>query len=130
MSKRQKKTAEERQVEIESARIFGKHVSREKGYLLLAVTLVACALPMVLGVRMWDQIPEIVPSGLIGANGEDDSLPRWVVVFGLSGLMCLLNLITHVQLMINQKRMTIPSPQVRLVGRWGFPVISVIFAPA
>lgn len=127
MSKRQKKTAEEWQVEIESARIFGKHVSREKGYLLLAVTLVACALPMVLGVRMWDQIPEIVPSGLIGANGEDDSLPRWVVVFGLPGLMCLLDLITHVQLMINQKRMTMPSPQVRLLGRWGFPIISVIF---
>lgn len=127
MSKRQKKTAQERQVEVESARIFGKHVSREKAYLLLAVTMIACALPMVMGVRMWDQIPEIVPSGLIGANGEDDSLPRWVVVFGLSGLMCLLNLITHVQLMINQKRMTMPSPQVRLLGRWGFPVISVIF---
>lgn len=63
MSKRQKKTAQERQVEVESARIFGKHVSREKAYLLLVVTLVACALPMVMGVRMWDQIPEIVPSG-------------------------------------------------------------------
>lgn len=127
MSKRQKKTAQERQVEIETARIFGRHVSKEKGYLLLAVTLVACALPMVLGVRMWDQIPEIVPSGLIGPNGKDDSLPRWVVVFGLPGLMCLLDLITHVQLMINQKRMTMPSPQVRLLGRWGFPIISVIF---
>lgn len=127
MSKRQKKTAPELQLEAEKARLFGKHVSREKAWLLLAVTMIACALPMIMGVRMWDQIPEIVPSGLIGVDGQDDSLPRWVVVFGLSGLMCLLNLITHIQLMVRQKRMVMPSPQVRLMGRWGFPVISVIF---
>lgn len=124
---RRKKTAEERQIEIESAKFFGKHVSKEKGYLLLAFTLLACAAPMLLGVRLWDQIPEIVPSGLIGSDGTDDSLPRAVVVFGLPGLMCVLDLIAHVQLLVNQKRMTLPSPAVRLLGRWGFPIISVLF---
>jgi len=126
-SQHRKKTAVEREIEIESAKVFGKHVSREKGYVLLAATLLACALPMLLGVRLWDQIPEIVPSGLIGADGRDDSLPRAAVVFGLPGLMCLLDLIAHVQLLVNQKRMTLPSTPVRLVGRWGFPVISVLF---
>ena len=75
MSKRQKKTAEERQVEIESARIFGKHVSREKGYLLLAVTLVACALPMVLGVRMWDQILRSCPADSSAPMGRTIPCP-------------------------------------------------------
>ena len=127
MSNRQKKTEEERMIEAEGAKIFGKHVSKEKGRGLLVASLLACALPMVLGARMWDKIPEIVPSGLIGMDGKDDSIPRWMVAFGLPGLMCLLDLIAHMQLLINQKNMTLPKPAVRLVGRWGFPIISVIF---
>lgn len=114
-----------RQAEIESARLFGKHVSREKGTALLAVTLMTCALPMLLGIRLWNNIPEIVPTGLITADGADDSLPRTAVVFVLPGLMCLLNLITHVQLMLHQRRMTLPKAHIRLMGRWGFPSLSL-----
>lgn len=124
---KKKKTAQERQIEMESARLLGKHVSRQKGYVLLAVTLAACALPILLGLRLWDAIPETVPSGLIGTDGTDDSMPRAVVVFGLPGLMCLLDAIAHGQLLVHQRRMTMPPRPVRLMGRWGFPVISVVF---
>lgn len=123
---RKKKTGMDREMEMESARIFGKHVSREKGRVLLAVTLIACALPMLLGARMWDAIPEIVPSGLIGADGKDDSIPRWMVAYGLPAFMCLMDLIAHGQLLLHQKRMTLPPTPVRLMGRWGFPVLSVV----
>lgn len=116
-----------RQAEMEGARLFGRHVSRTKGRLLLAVTLVCCALPVILGLRLWDEIPEIVETGLIGADGKDDSLPRAAVVFALPGLMCVLDLLAHYQLLVNQRRMTVPKPYVRLVGRWGFPIISVLF---
>ncbi len=127
MSNQKKKSREERMIEAEGARIFGKHVSKEKGIALLAASLLACALPMALGARMWAQIPEIVESGLIGPDGKDDSIPRWMVAFGLPGLMCLLNFLAHMQLWLNQKHMTVPKPAVRLVGRWGFPILSVIF---
>nr|WP_326126035.1 hypothetical protein [uncultured Oscillibacter sp.] len=116
-----------RQAEMEGARLFGRHVSRTKGRLLLAVTLVCCALPVILGLRLWGEIPEIVETGLIGADGKDDSLPRAAVVFALPGLMCVLDLLAHYQLLVNQRRMTVPKPYVRLVGRWGFPIISVLF---
>lgn len=121
------KTAAEREAEAAGAKLFGKQVSKEKARALLIVTLIACALPMILGARLWNDIPEIVSSGLIGSNGKDDSIPRWVVAFGLPGFMCLMDLIAHGQLMANQKRMTIPKPTVRLMGRWGFSVISVLF---
>lgn len=127
MSNRKKSTSRSRTMEIEGAKLFGKHVSREKGRLLLVATMIACALPVILGVRLWNNIPEIVPSGLIGSNGEDDSIPRWMVAFGLPGLMCLLNLIAHFMLMVNQKRMMVPKAANLLVGRWGFPIISVLF---
>ena len=130
MSAQKKKKALDpasRQAEMEGARLFGKHVSRTKGRLLLAVTLVCCALPVGLGLRLWEEIPEIVETGLIGMDGRDDSLPRAAVVFALPGLMCVLDLLAHYQLMANQKRMTVPKAHVRLVGRWGFPIISVLF---
>lgn len=124
---KKKKTAEELAAEREGARLFGKHVSKQKAGVLLVATLIACALPMVLGIRLWNEIPEIVSSGLIGMDGKDDSLPRAAVVFALPGLMCLLNLICHGQLYGYQKRMEVPPAKFRLVGRWGFPVISVLF---
>jgi uncharacterized membrane protein len=126
-SKKNQKTAAEREAEIAGAKLFGKQVSKEKARALLIVTLIACALPMILGARLWNDIPETVPSGLIGSNGKDDSIPRWVVAYGLPGFMCLMDLIAHGQLMMNQKHMTIPKPAVRLMGRWGFCVISVLF---
>ena len=124
---RKKKTGIDRELEIQSAVMFGKHVSKEKGKVLMAATLLACASPMLLGARMWSLIPEIVESGLIGVDGKDDSIPRWMVAFGLPALMCTLNLIAHGQLLFNQKRMTLPSTHVRLMGRWGFPILSVFF---
>lgn len=127
MKKKDPDSPAQRQAQADAARMFGKHVSRTKGRLLLIVTLVTCALPVILGLRLWGEMPEIVPTGLIGADGEDDSLPRAVVVFGLPALMCLLDFLAHMQLYLNQKRMTVPKAHVRLVGRWGFPVISVLF---
>ena len=126
-SKTKKRQVMDRQAEMEAARLFGKHVTRDKAILLAVVTTVACALPAVLGLRLWEQMPPIVPTGLILSDGRDDSLPRYMVVFGLPGLMCVLNGICHAQLWINQKRVTVPKTPVRLVGRWGFPVLSVLF---
>ena len=126
-SKNKKNQIMDRRAEQQAARFFGKHVSRQKAYLLAVVTTAACAAPMALGLRLWRAIPEMVETGLILATGEDDSLPRYIVVFGLPGLMCVLNLICHGQLLYNQNRLTVPKTPVRLLGRWGFPVLSVIF---
>ena len=71
MSNRKKREALPRDLEIRGAEIFGKHLSPEKQRALLIVTLTACALPMILGVRMWDRIPEIVETGLIGPGGQN-----------------------------------------------------------
>ena len=127
MSNRKKREALPRDLEIRGAEIFGKHLSPEKQRALLIVTLTACALPMILGVRMWDRIPEIVETGLIGPGGQDDSLPRWAVALLLPGLMCLLEAVAQFMLLQYQKRMKIPPAFNRLMGRWGFPTISLLF---
>ena len=49
--KKKQKTAAQRELDAEGARMFGKHVSKEKGRILLGMTLLACAAPMILGKR-------------------------------------------------------------------------------
>ena len=105
-------------------RRLGKHVSSPKALALLCVTTLACLCPMLLALRFWSAVPVLIETGLIGVNGQDDSLPRWALFFLIPGLFCLLNLICHGQLWLNQQRMTLPKPPVRIFGRWFFPIIS------
>ncbi len=118
------------EMEAQAARLFGKHVSKKKAWVLLVVTLIVCALPIIRGVRLWDSIAEIVTTGIIRIDGQDDSMPRPLLVFGIPGLLCALNLIVHIKLLLNQKQMTLPKLFPRLFGRWGFPVLSTVFANA
>ena len=115
-----------REQEREASRYFGKHVTPAKAAVSLCFALLTAASPMLIGLRLWEQIPEIVETGLTAINGEDDSIPRAVLVFGLPGLMCVLTLICHGQLWLHQKAERLPPTPIRITGRWSIPVISVL----
>ena len=117
-----------RSQEQELSRTFGKHVSTPKAAVTLLLSLAVCASPMLLGIRLWNKIPPIVETGLIGPGGQDDSLPRAVLVFGIPGLFCVLNLICHGQLWIHQKAKKIPPTPIRILGRWWIPILSVFLS--
>lgn len=115
------------ELEKQKALLFGKHVSKEKAIVLLIVTSIACALPLLTGLRLWDSIPEMISSGRTLPNGKEDAIPRWALVYVMPGFFLLLNLITHIQLAYHQKKMIVPPSHIRLMGRWGFSVLSVLF---
>ncbi len=123
MGKRQ--TSEQRELEKKSAAILGRHVSAAKGTLLLAFTTLACLTPAALGLRLWQDIPLYVETGFVDASGQNDPLPRWGLVFLLPGLFLLLNLINHFQLRRYQKLEKVPPRHMRLMGRWGFPLVEL-----
>ena len=125
-----KKPTLEQQISEDGIRFLGKHVSREKALALMAVTTLACAIPMILGVTRWEQIPQLVTTGLVGVDGKDDSLPRWAVVFAVPGLMCLLNVIVHGQFLLHQAQMKVPPKQIRVIGRWGIPIVGTFLSTA
>ena len=122
-----KMSLEQRELEKQSAAVLGHHVSGEKGALLLFFTVLACLAPVALGLRLWNDIPLIVETGLVGVNGEDDPMPRWALVFLLPGLFCTLDIINHVQLHRFQKTERVPPRYTRLMGRWGFPIVGLAF---
>ncbi len=125
MSKLQQQSKEQRELERLSAAVLGHHVSKDKGVWLLVFTALACLAPSALGVRLWSSIPPIVETGLVALDGRDDSIPRWALVFLLPGLFFLLNVINHVQLRRFQERETVPPRHMRLMGRWGFPLVGL-----
>lgn len=117
-----------RSQEREASRRLGRHVSREKAFAAFASTTLCCVLPMLLGLRLWDRIPEIVETGLVGPSGQDDSMPRAVLVFGVPGLGLILNTIAHGQLWLHQRAEKLPPTAVRLVGRWSIAPISLLLS--
>lgn len=117
-----------RKQEKEAGKLFGKYVTKEKALVLGVITTLVCLMPIMAGLRLWHIIPETVETGLIGTNGRDDSMPREILVFGIPGLMAVLNIICHAQLYLNQKAERLAPQASRIVGRWGFPVLSALFA--
>lgn len=117
-----------RRQEQEASRRFGHHVSPEKALAAAIATTICCALPMLLGLRLWDRIPPIVETGLVGPGGQDDSMPRAVLVFGVPGLGVILNAIVHGQLWLHQRAEKVPPTPVRLLGRWSIPPVSVLLS--
>ena len=126
---RKKKYGMTREQERAASRLLGRHVSTAKALTLLIAALLCCASPMLLGLRLWEEIPPVVQTGLLGAEGLDDSMPRAVLVFGVPGLFCLLCTICHAQFWLHQRAETLPPTPVRLLGRWGLPVLSVLLCP-
>ena len=118
-----------REQEREASRFFGQHVSFPKALSALLAALLCCLSPTLLGLRLWEAIPPIVPTGLISTEGLDDSMPRAVLVFGVPGLFAVLTLICHGQLWLHQKAQKLPPLSVRLLGRWTLPVLAVLLCP-
>ena len=116
--------------EREASRLFGRHVSTPKALCVGLASLLCCLLPMLLGLRLWEKIPAIVQTGLIGPGGADDSMPRAVLVFGVPGLFAVLDLISNAQLWIHQKLEKLPPTPVRMTGRWGIAVLGTLLCPS
>ena len=111
----------------EPAKPAARPFSGKNGRLLLGAALLVCILPTLLGIRLWPDLPDVVPSGFTGPDGKDDSFPKAVIVFGFPVLMCILDLIAYCQLLFLNKKAAAPSAALRLAGRWGFPAMSAVF---
>ena len=131
MEEKKKKTVYglSREQEKEASRLFGRHVSTPKALCVGLASLLCCLLPMLLGLRLWEKIPALVQTGLIGPGGADDSVPRAVLVFGVPGLFALLDLISNAQLWLHQKLEKLPPTPVRMTGRWGIAVLGTLLSP-
>lgn len=91
----------------------------------LIVTTLLCLLPMLVGIAVYDRLPERMATHW-GLHGEVNGWSsRAFAVFGLPLIVAALNVVTYFGLNADPKRANM-SPALRLIAQWTCPVVSVL----
>ena len=91
----------------------------------LIVTTLACLLPAVAGLILYDKLPERFPVHF-NASGEPDGYAgRLFGVLGMPLILAAVNLLVHFALRTDPKKQNM-SPALKLVSYWLAPVISIV----
>ena len=97
----------------------------KKNLKLLIVTSIIILLPMLVGVFLWDQLPEQLPIHW-NANGEVDGWSsKAFAVFGLSGIMLAVHWLCTLGTAADPKKANHSEKVLHLV-LWIIPVLSVV----
>jgi uncharacterized membrane protein len=94
----------------------------------LLLSTVLCLLPIVLGLIVYDKLPEQVAVHFDSTGAPNNYLPKGIAVFGLPVIFAVLNIITHFRLNHDPKNDSI-SIRLKQATKWALPVISVIVMP-
>ena len=91
----------------------------------LILTTLLCLLPMLVGIAVYDRLPERMATHW-GLHGEVNGWSsRAFAVFGLPLIVAALNIVTYFGLNADPKRANM-SPALRLIAQWICPVVSVL----
>lgn len=94
----------------------------------LVITTLICLLPVVYGLAVYNQLPEMVPTHW-GSDGEVNGYSsRAFAVFGLPVFLAVVNVICQAGLMTDPKKENQPE-KLKAVVAWLIPVISLIVVP-
>ncbi|MEG1390948.1 MAG: SdpI family protein [Angelakisella sp.] len=91
---------------------------------LIATTLV-CLLPMLLGILLYNKLPDSIPIHFNAAGEVDRYTSKIVGVLGMPLLLTLLNVFLHFVLNNDPKKANM-SRTMLIISKWCIPVISII----
>lgn len=92
---------------------------------ILTVTCLVCLLPVLLGLAVWDSLPEVMAIHFDINNNPDNFASRGFVVFGMPLLMVLLQIICCI---INDANAYKHGDRVKFerVTKWIIPVMTIV----
>lgn len=92
---------------------------------ILTVTCLVCLLPVLLGLAVWDSLPEVMAIHFDINNNPDNFAPKGFVVFGMPLLMVLLQIICCI---INDANAYKHGDRVKFerVTKWIIPVMTIV----
>lgn len=74
----------------------------------IVLSTLICLLPIIYGLIVWNDLPELVPTHW-GADGQIDGYsPKALAVFGLPVFLAFINIIVNVAIMADPKKSIIP----------------------
>ena len=92
----------------------------------LVITSVICLLPIVLGVLLYDRLPDMIAIHFDFAGNPDNWGSKTLVVFGMPALLCLLNIIVNVS---TRKYGGENQSMLIKLSRWLVALIAVVVVP-
>lgn len=91
----------------------------------LLITCLVCLSPIVLGIALWDALPDTMAIHFNFYNQPDNFAPKAFVVFGLPFLMVLLQIISCLIYDINAKKYG-ERKKFERVTKWIVPLLTVV----
>lgn len=94
----------------------------------LLITSFVCLLPVVLGVALWNQLPDSIPIHFNFYGEPDNFASKPFAVFGLAALMVAMQVFCSLVYDFTEEKQTAPKKLVRVV-KWIIPVMALILQP-
>lgn len=94
----------------------------------LVITTILCLLPIILGIAVYDRLPDQVAIHFDSQGNPDNYLGKALAVFGLPVVMALINLYINFR-MNNDARVENASSFLRSLSRWIVPLIAIVMIP-
>ena len=95
----------------------------------LIITCLVCLLPVLLGVFLWQQLPDSLAIHFNMYNQPDNFAHKSFVVFGLPALMAVLQIVCCVASDINAVKYA-TGKKIETVAKWIIPVMAVVMHTA
>ena len=89
------------------------------------ITCIVCLLPALLGVALWNDLPDTMAIHFNINNEPDNFAPKAFVVFGLPVIMVILQVICCVTNDINAKKHG-ENKKLEKVTKWIIPIMSIV----
>jgi uncharacterized membrane protein len=94
----------------------------------LIITTILCLLPIILGIAVYDRLPDQVAIHFDSQGNPDNYLSKALAVFGLPIVMALINLYINFR-MNNDAKVENASSFLRSLSRWIIPLIAIVMIP-
>lgn len=92
---------------------------------VLVITCVVCLLPVLLGLVLWNKLPENIAIHFDMNGNPDNYAPKSIAVFGLPCMMAIIQIVCCVSSDINEKKFG-EKKKISMVMKGIIPVMSVL----
>ena len=92
---------------------------------ILVITSVVCLLPIIMGIAVWDKLPDTMAIHFNVNNVADNFAPKPFVLLGLPAIMVLLQIFCCVVNDVNSHKRG-QSVKFEMVSKWIIPVMTVV----
>jgi uncharacterized membrane protein len=94
----------------------------------LIITTILCLLPIILGIALYDRLPDQIGIHFDSQGNPDNYLSKALAVFGLPVVMALINFYINFR-MNNDAKVENASSFLRSLSRWVVPLIAIVMIP-